>query len=135
LCIAGIRYEDLSGDLAKALDLPARPATLMRVAQRLEDAIPSFRLAALETIDVSGDDRAMLGRAPVVLEGVYVNGIRQDRVVVEQLQMVAAGSDSAYFVQLQFLVSPGDDLTAWRQIQESLRTLRFLERAPTGPPT
>ncbi len=57
----------------------------------------------------------------------------ESRLAVEQLQLVALGEESVFFVQLQFLVAPGEDLLAWREIQDALRSLRFLESGGSSP--
>ena len=105
----------------------------MSAANRLTFVIPGFSLGALETLEVSRDSRAMLGRSPVLLEGVGFAEDARSRLTVEQLQLVALGPDSVFFVQLQFLVAPGEGLLAWREIQDALRSLRFPEIGDSSP--
>ena len=127
LCIVRIERRDLRSELINVLDLPDRTSTLMNAASRLMLVIPGFSLAGIETLEVSRDSRAMLGRSPIRLEGVGFLEDAQSRVTIEQLQLVAIGADAVFFAQLQFLVAPGEGLLAWREIQDALRSLRFLE--------
>ena len=133
LCIASIGRQDLRSALRRVVGLPARSMTLMGAAQTLADIIPSFSVGALETPEVSRDSRALLGRDPILLEGIGVPEHAESRIAIEQLQLVALGEESVFFVQLQFLVAPGEDLLAWREIQDALRSLRFLESADSRP--
>ena len=138
LCIARIDRRDLRPELVRILDLPHQTSTLMSAANRLTFVIPGFSLGALETLEVSRDSRAMLGRSPIILEGVGFAEDAQSRLTIEQLQLIALGPDSVFFVQLQFLVARGEGLLAWREIQDALRSLRFLEigdssRSSAGP--
>ena len=127
LCIAGIDRRDLRPELLRVLKLPQGSVELMGASQRLTLVIPSFSLGALQTLEVSRDSRAMLGRAPILLDGVGFAEEAESRLAIEQLQLVALGMDAVFFVQLQFLVAPGEDLLAWREIQDALRSLRFVE--------
>ncbi len=127
LCIVRIDRRDLRSELISVLDLPDQTSTLMSAASRLMFVIPGFSLAGIETLEVSRDSRAMLGRSPILLEGVGFSEDAQSRLTIEQLQLVALGPDAVFFVQLQFLVAPGEGLLAWREIQDALRSLRFLE--------
>ena len=127
LCIVSIDRRDFRSELISVLDLPDRTATLMSAASRLMFVIPGFSLAGIETLEISRDSRAMLGRSPILLEDVGFLEDAQSRLTIEQLQLVALGPDAVFFVQLQFLVAPGEGLLAWREIQDALRSLRFLE--------
>ena len=89
-------------------------------------------------LEIGRDSRALLGRAAILREGIGVAEGGDYRPAVEQLQLVALGEESAFLVRRQFLVPPGEDLLTWRENQEMLYSLRFVDVrdasfSPTGP--
>jgi hypothetical protein len=68
----------------------------------------------------------LLARDPIHLDKVVLDGTTHEQLSVEQLYLLAVSRDRGYFVQVQFMMAPGQDLSTWRQIQSALRSLRFV---------
>ena len=126
ILVLSIDLKNLRYELLDVLGIPQPEYHLMKFASNLEYIIPAFSLGSLQEVVVSSDKNILFARDPIILENILLDDNEYDSLTIEQLYIIAVTSRKGFFVRIQFFVGPGVDLQSWRILQETLRSLRFV---------